>query len=212
MIVSIEIYALDQDFYAKEYAKLATAKTIGMSERDLTQVTQKLLSYTCGHAENLDMEAEINGLTREVFGAREKNHMEDVRNLYLSARNVRTCGLVCAAAFFVVVFILKPKKALNLLCLMFLRVSAAFVAIIAGIGLWAAIDFPSFWTAFHNIFFTNDLWLLNPQTDVLIMMVPQQFFSDLVRSILILFAAAFVVLNVAAAFLARCSNRQTKGV
>jgi len=61
------------------------------------------------------------------------------------------------------------------------------------------VDFTSFWVSFHHLFFTNDLWLLNPETDVLIMMVPQQFFSDLVARIIIRFVSVFFVLNAAAA-------------
>ena len=31
---------------------------------------------------------------------------------------------------------------------------------------------------FHHIFFNNDLWMLNPDTDLLINIVPEPFFMD----------------------------------
>ncbi|MFA5675216.1 MAG: TIGR01906 family membrane protein [Christensenellales bacterium] len=199
IIISVEAYALNENFYKDEYEKLDTAQSAGMTERDLTDVTQRLISYTRGEAESLDMKAYIGGGVREVFGEREKEHMVDVRGLYLSAKAVRMYGLITAVILIVCAVALKRKYALPLLCRSFLSVSGAFLALVGAAGLWAALDFPTFWTTFHHIFFTNDLWILNPKTDVLIMMVPQRFFYDLVLSILTLFASLFAVLNAAAA-------------
>ena len=58
-------------------------------------------------------------------------------------------------------------------------------ALIAFIVMAALIDFNTFWTNFHLIFFRNDLWLLNPNTDRLILMVPLNFFITLVTRIII---------------------------
>ena len=209
IVVCIEVYALGDAFFEHEYDKLSTAQSIGISQADLSMVTHGLLAYTRGEAESLDMQATIRGELREVFGQREKDHMVDVRDLYLGARFVRTFGLIAAAALTALAFFLMRRRAWAALCRAFLSVSAAFLALIAVIGIWAMLDFASFWTAFHHVFFTNDLWILNPNTDVLIMMVPQQFFSDLVSRILTLFVIVFVTLNAAAA-LGLLINRKGK--
>ena len=67
----------------------------------------------------------------------------------------------------------------------------SFVFVLLFFLLFALIDFDSFWRNFHEIFFTNDLWLLDPRTDILIMMVPLQFFYDLVMRIVITFVLLF---------------------
>ena len=57
--------------------------------------------------------------------------------------------------------------------------------------LWAAIDFDSFFTAFHRLTFTNDGWLLDPRTDLLIRLMPADFFMALgARLVLWMLAAA----------------------
>ena len=198
VVVCIEVYALDEAFFQDEYDKLGTAQSIGISESDLSLVTHRLLAYTRGEADTLDMQVQIRGDMSEVFGQREKEHMVDVRELYLGARFVRTFGLIAAALLAALAFVLIRRNAWAALCRAFLSVSAAFLTLVAVIGIWAALDFASFWTAFHHVFFTNDLWILNPNTDVLIMMVPQQFFSDLVSRILTLFVILFAALNTAA--------------
>lgn len=199
LIASIEMFAVSPDFYQREYQKLGTAQSIGISEEDLARVTDKLIRYTTGAEDNLDMQAEIQGQMQEVFGEREKAHMVDVKALYLGAKTVRTVSLALAAALILAAFIAGKKAALRALCRSFLWVSAGFVAAVGAISLYAAVDFTAFWTSFHHVFFTNDLWLLDPSTDVLIQMVPEQFFSDLVARIIARFVSIFLTLNIAAA-------------
>jgi integral membrane protein (TIGR01906 family) len=190
LIASIEMFAVSPDFYQREYKKLGTAQSIGISEDDLIRVTDKLIRYTTGAEDNLNMQAEIQGQMQEVFGEREKAHMVDVKALYLGARTVRTISLVLAAVLIAAAFLAGKRDALRVLCRSFLRVSVGFVVVVGAIA---------FWTSFHHVFFTNDLWLLDPRTDVLIQMVPEQFFSDLVARIIARFVSIFLTLNIAAA-------------
>lgn len=199
LILSIEMFALNPSFFTGEYSKLNTAQDIGMSEQDLTAVTNKLINYITDADKDLNMKADIGGEMQEVFGEREKDHMVDVKALYLSARSVRTVFFIGAAVLVIATFVIRKKQALKTLCKSFLYVSGVFVVIVGALGLYAAVDFTSFWISFHHLFFTNDLWLLDPRTDVLIMMVPEQFFSDLVARIIIRFISLFVALNAAAA-------------
>ncbi len=199
LILSIEMFALNPSFFTSEYSKLNTAQDIGIAEQDLTAVTNKLINYITDADKDLDIQAEIGGEMQEVFGEREKDHMVDVKALYLSARNVRTVFFIGAVVLVIATFLIRKKQACKTLCKSFLCVSGVFVVIVGALGLYAAVDFTSFWISFHHLFFTNDLWLLDPRTDVLIMMVPEQFFSDLVARIIIRFISIFVVLNAAAA-------------
>jgi integral membrane protein (TIGR01906 family) len=45
-------------------------------------------------------------------------------------------------------------------------------------GATAAIDFGWLFTQFHFLSFANDLWLLDPYSDYLIIMFPQRFFFE----------------------------------
>ena len=44
------------------------------------------------------------------------------------------------------------------------------------LAVWAGIDFNEAFNFFHEILFTNDLWLLNPATDLLIRICPISMF------------------------------------
>lgn len=55
-------------------------------------------------------------------------------------------------------------------------------------------DFNRYFTLFHHIFFDNDLWLLNPDTDRLINIVPLGFFMDTVLWIAVIFGIFMALL------------------
>ena len=74
------------------------------------------------------------------------------------------------------------------------RSVALLFSIIFAILIYAAIDFNSFWIQFHYLFFTNDLFFLDPNTEILINMVPEQFFFDLVMRIILMFISSVIVL------------------
>ena len=71
----------------------------------------------------------------------------------------------------------------------------------------------SFFIGFHRLFFRNDLWLLNPQTDMLIALMPTTFFiwygGELLKRLLPV-AALGVVAVLAAIFLSRLSQKESK--
>ena len=78
----IDYCSFNMNFYKKEYAKLEVHKTIGISEVELTKVTNVLLDYIKDKNDSLDVEASISGVNRKVFNEKEILHMVDVKNLY----------------------------------------------------------------------------------------------------------------------------------
>ena len=47
---------------------------------------------------------------------------------------------------------------------------------LGGFALWACVDFDGAFTFFHRLLFNNDLWLLDPRTDLLIRICPESMF------------------------------------
>ena len=60
--------------------------------------------------------------------------------------------------------------------LTFRRTLLCILAIVTSIIIAACIDFDSLFILFHKVAFTNDLWLLDPSTDLLIRLMPIEFF------------------------------------
>ena len=170
----INYWSFNKSFYKDEYKKLGVAEYIGISEDDLNKTTDILLGYIKGKNDSLDIECKINGMTREVFNDREKTHMIDVKNLYEDAIVFRKISFVIFILSFI--YIGKTKS-------LFIgyKYSLSLIGfIMTFILLFCLMDFEGFWLAFHHLFFPfNDLYILDPRYDVLVMMLPERFFFDL---------------------------------
>ncbi|WP_432402656.1 TIGR01906 family membrane protein [Wukongibacter sp. M2B1] len=174
----LQYYSYNQDFYMNEFEKYNISKVTTMSEEDLSRVSEKLISYLKLEYEDLDIKAVINGEYQEVFGQREKQHMVDVKELFSKGKRLRNTGLcISLLAFVTILLVSKSRKRDIYKALLWSGIVSLLLMLILYILL--SIDFYKYFTYFHEIFFTNDLWLLNPKTEVLIQMLPLEFFIDI---------------------------------
>lgn len=188
---SIEIPTFSYNFYNYEYEKNNVYETIGISELDLKNVTEKLFSYMKGESGDLVINSYIKGENREFFNEKEKQHMVDVQLLFDIGFTVRKiCFIVFLITFFSI-FIFSDKKVLDT----YLRAWIIGLASFMGMGLFLILfimgDFNSNFNAFHEMFFSNDLWLLDPNQDLLINIVPLNFFIDIFKAV----GAIFLIIS-----------------
>ena len=67
-----------------------------------------------------------------------------------------------------------------------------------------------YFVIFHHIFFNNDLWLLDPATDLLINIVPEPFFVDTASYIALVFGISVAVIFGVSRWWLRREKRQRK--
>ena len=190
LMTNIDLVANSDVFFEEEYTKLSTAKAVGMSQEDLMAATRHLVRYMRGQEEDLRIKAKINGHTAEVYSKEDRAHMVDVKNLYVFWLRYSFAVYGFAALTILFIALTMRRETAKILSRCFLYGTLVFVLLFAVLGVWIAMDFNSFWIAFHRLFFTNDLWILDPATSLLIQMVPEQFFFDIVVRILTGFATA----------------------
>ena len=195
LITSVEaVVYWTPGYFEREYTKYNVLDSLpSMTMEDLLEVTDEMMDYLKGEREDLHVVTVMGGQEREFFNGREIAHMEDVQVLFLRAMSLRrACIFICV------------------LCLGFLFLTKAPVrrvlppSICAGTGLFFGItailaliisgDFTKYFVIFHHIFFDNDLWILDPATDMLINIVPEGFFMDTAARIALLFGASSAVL------------------
>ncbi len=176
-----------QGFFLAEYEKLDHAKSMGMNTEELAAATVRMIDYMAGRADSIDIEVTVNGEKVSMFNDRERAHMVDVRALYQGFRTFSYIALALFAAMLVlssraVVYEKDGEQSSVRIsgARAFLRASGLFLLLAAVLGAWVLIDFNSFWTSFHLLFFTNDLWILDPATSRMINMMPLQLFYDIV--------------------------------
>jgi len=178
-----------------------------MDMDDLLDVTHEMMLYLRGKRADLHVTAIVDGQEREFFNEREIAHMEDVRGLFLGGLALRRTCLAVIAGSLILLALLKAdiKRSLpKLIC-------AGTVLFFAALTMLAAIistDFTKYFTIFHKIFFNNDLWILDPSTDLLINIVPEPFFMDTAARIGIIYGiSVFVVFVVCALWIKHTKNK-----
>ncbi len=189
-------------YFEKEYNKYDVTQAVSMSMDDLLDVTGEMMSYLRGKRDNLHVDTTMGGVEREFFNAREIAHMEDVRGLFLGALSIRRGCLMVMVLCLIVLLLLKTSFTRT-----FPRSVCAgtgiFFSLSAVIAVIISTDFTRYFIMFHHMFFKNDLWMLDPSTDMLINIVPEGFFRDTVFligfiylfSILLIFAVCLLLMG-----------------
>ena len=175
--------ASDRDFYASEFEKYRIGDVTGLDQARLETVADAFITYLRDPAARLDQEITVNGVRRPLFNEREIHHMEDVQRLFGLAKQAR---LVAASILLILPLLgiwLGGSGFLPRLGTLLTAGGITTVAILGLAGLLSLIDFTQAWIKFHEVAFTNDLWMLDPRTDYLIMLYPEGFWLDAVMRI-----------------------------
>lgn len=168
LFVSIEFNALKKQRYINFDKNYHVSETMGLNKEQHSQLVTDLIGFL--HGEKVDL--------HQWFNDKEVTHMDDVLLLYQFLKVGAICSF-CILVFIISYWIKNPnyystfwqsyKSSLIILILMLLLLVFSCL-----------INFETMWHLFHKIFFRNDLWLLDPSTDKLIMLVPLEFFIKLV--------------------------------
>lgn len=211
LFMSLETILKSESYFTKQYSKIGNAKYMQMSESDLVRATMQMIYYMEGTASSIDLDVTINGDTVSMFNEVERAHMVDVRVLY---QNWRTLSRVFLILFLVVAAACTAflrKNAIGLISTAYIKANIIFAIVIALLGIWIVLDFNSFWTTFHLIFFRNELWLLDPATSRMINMMPLELFFAIVTSMVTRFLFAAITLLLGAVFTKKYYKREKAG-
>lgn len=200
LVTSIDINCFNKSFFASEYTKMETAQSLHMSNEDLMKATNALLDYLQDDRDDIDVDIEVYDMDRKAFNERETLHMVDVKNLYQFALHLRLGAIVVLIGSIAYLIYEKKRDSLHELSHAYAKTALYFLMFVAMLGIWAAVDFTSLWESFHRLFFDNDLWLLNPRTDLMINMFPEDFFFHMVLRITGMFLLVFVGLWIASLY------------
>ena len=179
---AVRSVAVDETLYGAK-ARLAVMDEMGLaSEEEASAVIGLDAAAQDALAAGIaaGMAAEFSDFALEPLNERERAHLCDVHALIQAAqRAAQLCvgiaaGLAVAAAWTGARLERRRRAALlGGACgvlLLALLVGAAALAVYGG-------GFTAAFIRLHELLFTNDLWLMNPETDVLIRMMPQRLFE-----------------------------------
>lgn len=180
-------------YYEREYTKYNVTADVHMEMDDLLDVTHEMMAYLKGNRDDLHVPTIVDGQPREFFNDREIAHMEDVRKLFLGGLLLRRLSLAAAVLCLILLVVLKARMS-RVLPVSVCMGTGLFFGVICGLAAVISTDFTKYFVIFHHIFFDNDLWILDPSTDLLINIVPEPFFMDTAGRIALTFGISTGIL------------------
>ena len=163
---------------SSEMLRNAPPETTGLPEAEYTAMGQMTADYLTGRTDVFQLTfTNKSGNVFQCFQPHEAEHMADCRNLIRLAMVLRSVfGLLGIIILSEAIMLPKRRERIAQGAIVGLRLTAI---VLGGLLIWALVDFDGLFTAFHRIVFTNDGWLLDPQTDLLIRLMPTRFFITL---------------------------------
>ena len=171
-------------FYKNFYQKENLAPKIGTTYEELIKNTTNLLDY-------LNHKAMLN---LDWYTDKDILHMQDVRTLYSLSYKTMIFFIVVFTISTILLIILCKKRTIFYITNTFNKVLLAFIIVIGILSCIISYNFTSFWIKFHQLLFSNDLWLLSPDESNLIQMVPEEFFISLITTIILHIFILFISL------------------
>ncbi len=184
LVTSVQRIAFDLDYFSDQFDENGTVERTGIAKEDLMILAQGLVAYLADDTDHLDFVLPVHGESREIFGWREKEHMVDVKAIFVTLDRLRFVALLLLIMG--TLWHIGRKKPFYPVLLGQMLVTLVFGGLL---GLAMAVDFSRTFVLFHELFFSNDLWLLDPNTEILIQMLPESFFMGMAVRILILHLA-----------------------
>ena len=195
ILFSVFTVANTNSFYTEQYIAIGAEDATGMSIEDLDKTTAMLLDYLNDRRDDLNLQVEKWGEMEQVFDDRETSHMVDVKNLYSNAAKVMYFCLIVSAVILIYLFVKDGKVGFFTGAIKGYKVAIAIsVILIVILGAAFTFGFNTFWTMFHEVVFTNDLWLLDPRVSTMINMYPLPFWLAMCTDMLIRFAIIFIAI------------------
>lgn len=168
LLTAVHVVGTDAGLYYDEQLRADILPASGLTDDALKALDGRLADYLRGDAGALD---------GAPFNDRELTHMADCYDLFALLRTVRArlipWVLVLALGG---AWLLSDRKAIRRCAWL----SPPVILIPLGLfAVYAAVNFDQAFTFFHKMLFRNDLWLLDPATDLLIRICPESMFMSM---------------------------------
>ena len=145
-----------------------------LSFEDIKLIAVELMAYISGKMPFLETNVYINGVPTAFYSLRSMIHMADVRNIILTLAKINYIAIfLCLISLFKLINV---NGVLIELEKVYKRTVIIITTILVMILIFAAINFDAFFVRFHKVLFTNDLWLLDPNEDYIICLLPEKIF------------------------------------
>ena len=193
--VSLHWRSYDLGYFEESFVRFGIPADMDVELDELMTYAVLLTDYLKGTVDSPNTYTTARGRSGLLYGTREMIHLEDVRELFDLSRAVRLSALVSSL---LVVSLAAWKRQTAGVARGAIFGGLGIVALLGLLALLVAADFERYFIIFHELSFSNDLWMLDPNTEFLIRLFPEPFFAGMAARITTALAGSYAV------FLAAC--------
>ncbi len=176
--LSLRWLVSDVGWYKAGFAKYGVSEPTNMAPAELDRSAGEISRYLLIQRDNVDIPVKVGGVTIPLFNEREIHHMEDVQKLLSDFYNLQAGVAAYVLLYLAVGWIRHRGGGWPLLGTKLRWGGALTLGLFAGFGVLSMFNFDELFLQFHVMSFDNDLWILDPSKDRLVMMFPQGFWYD----------------------------------
>lgn len=167
---------------------------------DYAPMATMITGYLAGEVETFQYAQETADGVTLLFHDYEQQHMADCRGLF---RLCRAVLLTCAGMVAVLAVALAALRGGRQAAKGCAAGTGLVMVCVGAVAVWAAVDFSGPFILFHRVSFSNGLWMLNPATDLLIRLMPLDFFVNYVVIIGAIWGVGLMIMLLVAIRLAK---------
>ena len=164
--------------YNDGFEKYSISRTSGIADADLRQVGADIRGYINSSEEPMDIQTRIFGVEQDLFNSKEIAHMKDVKKLVRGVYVLAIASAVYLLAMTLGGFARQRGRFTQLLAKRLAMGGGLTLSLLILFGAVAAFGFDSLFIKFHELSFANDFWQLDPRTDYLVRIFPDNFWFD----------------------------------
>lgn len=163
--------------YSYGFERYEIDERTGIEYNELINAAGQIVEYFNNGADNIVVSIVVKGiLVKNLYNDREIAHMRDVKQLVKGVYSVQVLSVGYLAIFMTLGFAVYRWQFTTLTTRLAGFGGILTVGMVIVVVLGSVFNFDQLFLTFHMLSFSNDLWQLDPRTDYLIVMFPQEFF------------------------------------
>lgn len=184
---NVRLVADSPYLYSYGFQKYGIESVTGIEMGQLELAGEKIRDYFSNDQDYLVIDIERQGQKiKNLYNQREILHMKDVKNLIQLIYSIQIWSLLLFITLILIGFLSKRLRKFSNVIDPISWGGGLTLGIAAVVGILSLFGFQRLFLFFHLVSFDNDLWILDPTRDYLIMMFPQGFFFDATVFIVVL--------------------------
>lgn len=180
LLCSIAASSVTNESLMKQgFLRYAQTSHLGVPASRYGDFAKGIAQYLDGKTAVVQVTNPESGQMENAFSDKENTHLSDVRGIVNGLKIIRWAGGGLVIGLLAWLYIKNKAQSVQFLsnAVRGFALSALFLLFIATLfAVWGVVNFDGLFVTFHKLLFTNDLWILNPNTDLLMALMPLNFF------------------------------------